>query len=131
MWMRDVIFYLFSPINILITSSVGGGGCYQTAYLVLFALPSRPRAGLVIVKSTCFGLAINTLNVRSNNNKKLLKEYISTVGLSKYNQVHYYRYDRTTFITPVSLLIFTRRLNPVLTHGNSPDFRGGSHSFIS
>ena len=64
----------------------GGGEALQTFSFVLFSLFSRPRAGLVTVKSSFFSLATNTLNVSINNinNKPCLASHVVLPPLQLY-----------------------------------------------
>ena len=49
-----------------------GGGAARPSLFVIFSLFSRPRAGLLTVQSSFFGLATNTLNVMDNSNISFL-----------------------------------------------------------
>ena len=62
-----MIFILFSIIN---NEQRGGGGAgaLPDFFFFLFFPVSRTRAGLATVRSSFFGLATNTLNVRNDNN---------------------------------------------------------------
>ena len=75
---RDFVYFIR-------TSSGGGwGGGYAARLFLLFSFPfSRPRAGLVTVQSSFFGLATNTLNVR--NNCKTINDIIQYTN----NSVHF------------------------------------------
>ena len=60
-----------------------GGGYAARLFFCSLSLFSRPRAGLATVKSSFFGLATNTPNVRNNNNSDFfLITYIIAVEFS-------------------------------------------------
>ena len=66
--MRHVFFFVFFSERAALGGGGGGGGAARLFLFVPFSLFSRPRAELTTVQSSFFGLTINTLNARNNNN---------------------------------------------------------------